>query len=84
MMANPFSVLNKPQGYDFDSIRQAYGMLRGQDPRALISRMASNDPRMAQIESALRRGADPKGLFYELCSQRGIDPREFLRQITGK
>ena len=45
--------------------------------------IASQNPQMQPILQALQGGANPQQLFASLCQQRGINPQEFMRQITG-
>lgn len=84
-MPNPFAALNPNnpmRGYNFDNIRQTLGMLRGQNPMQALSQMAMSNPSVQPIVQALNQGANPQQVFYSLCQQRGINPQEFLRNIT--
>lgn len=84
-MANPFAMLNPAnpmRGYNFDGIRQTLGVLRSQNPMQALSQMAAGNPNVRPIVQALNNGANPQQVFYSLCQQRGINPQEFLRNIT--
>lgn len=83
-MPNPFNILNPNnpmRGYDFSAIQSLYKSMG--DPMQMLSQMASRNPQMQPIMQALRSGANPQQVFQSLCQQRGINPQEFLRNITG-
>lgn len=86
-MANPFNALNPSnpmRAYDTNGLQSAYKALTGsKNPMQAFQRMAAQNPRLAPVMQALRGGADPQSLFVSLCRQRGIDPNEFIRGITG-
>lgn len=83
-MPNPFAALNPNnpmRGYDFNQLRNMYKNMG--NPMQMIQSMAMQNPRMQPIVQALQGGANPQQLFNTLCQQRGINPQEFLRNITG-
>ncbi len=88
-MANPFSILNKqsPMGAfqgSIGNIQSLYRAVMGaKNPMQAFQRIASQNPYMQPILQALQGGANPQQLFASLCQQRGINPQEFMRQITN-
>lgn len=88
-MANPFNVLNPSnpmsayQG-SIGNIQSIYRAIMGsRNPMQAFQQIASQNPQMQPILQALNGGANPQQLFASLCQQRGINPQEFMRQITG-
>lgn len=88
-MANPFSVLNpnNPMSMyqsNMGNIQSLYQAIMGsQNPMQAFQRIAMQNPNMAPIVQAINGGANPQQLFASLCQQRGIDPNQFMRSITG-
>ena len=83
-MANPFNILNPNnpmRGYDFNAIQGLYRNMG--NPMQMLNQMAMKNPRMKPVLDAINGGANPQQMFYSLCQQRGINPQEFLRNITG-
>lgn len=83
-MPNPFNALNPNnpmRGYDFGAIQSMYKSIG--NPMQMIQSMAMQNPRFQPIVQALQSGANPQQLFTSMCQQRGINPQEFLRNITG-
>jgi hypothetical protein len=88
-MPNPFNVLNPSnpmrayQG-NMGNIQALYqAIMGGGNPMQAFQRIASQNPQLQPIMQAIRGGANPRQLFNTLCQQRGINPQEFMRQITG-
>ena len=66
------------------NIQTMYQAIAGsRNPMQAFQRIASQNPNMRPIMQALQGGANPQQLFNSLCQQRGVNPQEFLRQITG-
>ena len=86
-MPNPFASLNpaNPMNqFNMPQLRNAYQMLMGGgNPMQAFSQMAMGNPRLQPIMRALQNGANPQQLFNSMCQERGINPQEFLRNITG-
>lgn len=83
-MANPFNTLNPMNNYDMGSIQNAYKALTtAKNPMQVFQQMAMNNPRLQPVLSMLNQGANPQQLFMNMCQQRGINPQQFLRNITG-
>lgn len=83
-MSNPFAALNPNnpmRGYDFSALQSMYRS--GGNPMQMIQSMAMQNPRFQPIFQALQSGANPQQLYQSLCQQKGINPQEFLRNITG-
>lgn len=88
-MANPFSVLNRSNPMNayrgsMGNIQSLYQAIMGAgNPMQAFQSIASRNPQMMPILQALKGGANPQQVFASLCQQRGINPQEFMRQITG-
>ena len=66
------------------NIQSLYRAVMGaKNPIQAFQRIASQNPYMQPILQALQGGADPQQLFASLCQQKGINPQEFMRQITN-
>lgn len=86
-MSNPlarFNPNNPMRGYDFGALRNMYQSMRGGNPMQMIQQMAASNPQMRPIVQALNQGANPQQIFASMCQQRGINPQEFMRQLTGQ
>lgn len=78
-MANPFNMNNSNNM--FKNIYQA--MSQSQNPYEMFMRLAGNNPQMQPIVNAMRNGMNPQQIFNNMCQQRGINPNEFIKSITG-
>ena len=66
------------------NIQNAYRMLtQASNPMQVFTQMAQQNPRLQPILNALNQGANPQQLFMSMCQQRGINPQQFLKNITG-
>ena len=87
IMPNPFACLNPAnpmRNYDMGQLQGMYQSIMGApNPMAAFSQIAMRNPRMQPIVQALQSGANPQQLYIQMCQQRGIDPQQFLRGITG-
>ena len=45
-----------------------------------VTKLAKKNP---NIVNMLNRGSSPQQIFNDLCRQRGVDPQQFLKSITG-
>lgn len=50
------------------------------NPQAMISQLASQNPQMKTILDMVK-GGNPKDIFYDVCQQRGINPDDILSQM---
>lgn len=88
-MPNPFNILNpynpmRAYQENMPGIQQMYQAIMGSsNPMQAFANLASRNPQMQPILQSLQGGADPRAIFSSLCQQRGINPQEFMRQITG-
>lgn len=85
-MPNPFkTMMNTYQNMpNFNSIRQTYQMLKNRgNPMALMQNMAQSNPQLKPILQAINSGTSPQQIFNNLCQQKGIDPNEVIKNITG-
>ena len=77
-MSNPFNTPN------YNQYKEAYKMFsQSKNPMQLFMNMASQDPNMQHIMSMIQAGQNPQMIFNQLCQQRGINPQEFLKNITS-
>ena len=87
-MSNPFNAINPANPMNTNnmaSIRNAYQMLmNAQNPMQLFQQMAASNPQLQPIVNMLRGGMNPQQIFMNMCQQRGINPQEFLKNITGR
>lgn len=87
-MSNPFNALNPANPYNNNNmagIRNAYQMLTSsRNPMQTFMQMAQGNPQLQPAIQMLQQGYNPQQIFNTMCQQRGINPSEFLRNITGK
>ena len=78
---NPFyKATSTPSNY----MRDVYNAMRqSRDPMQMFMRLAGNNPQMQPIINAMQNGMNPQQIFNNLCQQRGINPQQFLKTITG-
>lgn len=76
-MPNPLLQSNTNQ------LKELYKMMQNGNPMQVFQQMAMRNPNMKPIMNMINNGANPKDLFYQMCNQRGINPDEFLKNITG-
>ena len=80
-MPNPFNMQNTSPNFQLQNM---YKMLtQSNNPMALFQQVAAKNPRMQPIVNMLNRGSSPQQIFNDLCRQRGVDPQQFLKSITG-
>ena len=78
-MPNPFN-----QQQSQNEMQKMYQMfVNSKNPQQLFKNLAKQNPRFDAILDMLNKGTNPQQLFYSLCQQRGINPQEFLKSITG-
>lgn len=86
-MGNPFNTLNPKNPYNTNNmagIRNMYQMLtQSKNPMQTFQQLAYKNPQLQPIMKMLNRGANPQQIFTDMCRQRGINPQEFLKNITG-
>lgn len=66
-----------------NNLQQMYKAMQSGNPTQVFQMMAKNNPNMQPVLKLLDNGMDPKDIFYKMCQQRGINPDEFLKNITG-
>ena len=85
-MANPFRTMSNTYANmpNMNNIRQTYQLLKNRgNPMALMQNMAQSNPQLKPIVQAINGGTSPQQIFNNMCKQRGIDPNEFIKNITG-
>jgi len=87
-MSNPFNALNPANPYNANNMsgfRNAYQMLtQSRNPMQTFMQLANGNPALQPAINMLRQGMNPQQIFNSMCQQRGINPDEFLRNITGR
>lgn len=87
-MSNPFNAINPANPYNANAMsgmRGAYQLLtQSRNPMQTFQQLAQQNPALQPILTMLNQGANPQQLFMSLCQQRGINPQEFLKNITGR
>lgn len=76
-MPNPLLQNNNNQ------LKEIYKAMQNGNPMQVLQNLARNNPNMQPILNMLNSGANPQQLFYQMCKQRGINPEEFIKNITG-
>ena len=80
-MPNPFNTQNTNPNIQLQNI---YKMLtQSNNPMQVFEKIASSNPNMRPILNMLRGGNSPEQVFNSLCNQRGINPQQFIKSITG-
>jgi hypothetical protein len=46
-----------------------------------INNLLQSNPNLKSIMNMVKKGANPKQMFFELAKQKGIDPNTILSQI---
>ena len=87
-MGNPFNNLNPANPYNTNAMagmRGAYQMLmNNNNPMQVFSQLAQQNPQLQPVMNMLRQGNNPQQVFNSLCQQRGINPQEFIKNLTGR
>lgn len=84
-MANPFfnggpAPVN---GVNMNQVRQIYNMLRySNNPNQLLSQMTANNPQLANAINLIKQNGNYEQIFRSMCSERGINPDEFIRNLN--
>ena len=80
-MPNPFNTQNNNQTMQ---LKNMYKMLvESKNPMQVFEKIAMNNPNMRPVLQALKSGNSPEQVFNTMCQQRGINPQEFIKKITG-
>ena len=79
-MPNPFNMQNMNPNIQLQNM---YKMLtQSSNPMALFQQMAVQNPNLQPVVDMLRNKS-PQDVFNTMCRQRGVDPQQFLKSITG-
>lgn len=82
-MPNPFNIMNSVLP-NLNNIKNVYkAMSQSQNPYQMFMNLAGNNPQMQPIIQAMQNGGNPQIIFNQMCQQRGIDPNDFIKSITG-
>lgn len=85
MAGNPFvNNSNFMGGINMNNLRNMYQLfMNSKNPTQMIMNMARQNPQFRPIAQALQSGQNPQQIFNQMCQQRGIDPNEFIKNVTG-
>lgn len=78
---NPFNTHNTNPYFQLKNIYKM--MTQSSNPLQMFEQMAIGNPQMQPIVNMLRSGNSPEQVFNSLCQQRGINPQEFIKNITS-
>lgn len=82
-MANPLSSMNPQMMNGMNHIKSMMSQLKmAKNPSLIIQQLAQNNPQFAQVMQ-MCGGHNPKDVFYKMCSQRGINPDEIIRNLQN-
>lgn len=82
-MPNPFNIMNSVLP-NLNNIKNVYkAMSQSQNPYQMFLNIAGNNPQMQPIVQAMQNGGNPQAIFNQMCQQRGINPNDFIKSITG-
>lgn len=85
-MNNLYQEMTKNQSLpnNFNQVKQMLNLVKGSsNPQQLISNMLSQNPQMRQVMNMIQSsGKSPKDLFYELATQKGIDPNQIINMLN--
>jgi hypothetical protein len=68
---------------NMNQMKELYNAMRNGNSMQIFQKMAQNNPSMRPILNMINSGSNPQQVFYQLCQQRGINPDEFIKNITG-
>ena len=82
-MPNPFNIGGSTPNFT-NNLKNIYqAMSQSANPYQMFLNLAGNNPQMQPIIKAMQSGGNPQQIFNQMCRQRGINPNEFIKQITG-
>ena len=54
------------------------------NPQAAMQQMLQSDPRIKNVlDMVVQNGGDAKSLFYQVASQKGVDPQSVLNEAQA-
>lgn len=64
-------------------VRQMMNTIRNAgNPQAMLQGMLMNNPQYRQVMDVINQnGGDPRKAFYNMCSQKGVNPQEILDML---
>lgn len=83
-MANPFyTQQGNNQNGSSNNLSEIYKLLtNSNNPMQIFNNIAKNNPRMAPVLNLLNKGYTPEQVFTSMCQMRGINPQDFIKNIT--
>ena len=85
-MPNPFytgDTVKPTTNQSFGNINDIYKLLsNSKNPMQVFENIAKNNPNMAPVLNLMQNGYSPEQIFRTMCQQRGIDPQQFIRNLS--
>lgn len=82
-MSNPLNNMNPQLMNGMNQIKNMMSQLRmARNPNLMMQQLAQSNPQFAQVMQMCGT-QNPKDVFYSMCSQRGIDPNEIIRNLQN-
>lgn len=86
-MMNNFQ-FNKPQmptnPLMNDNVKQMASMMKFMNnPTAMLTQMAQNNPQAKEMLDLMSAGKSPKDLFYQTAQKQGVDPEEMIKEMRN-
>ena len=66
-----------------NQFRDLYSAVQSGNIGQIFQQMAMSNPQMKPVLQMMNSGVTPRQIFYDICQQRGINPDEFIKNITG-
>ena len=85
-MGNPFYDANNQNGMynNAEMFRNMYRAIQqSNNPSQMFIDILGRNPQMQPVLNAMQSGVKPQDIYIEMCKQRGINPQDFLKSITG-
>ncbi len=80
-MPNPFYESSFRQPNYIQDLYKAIS--QSKNPYQTFITLAGNNPQLQPIVNVIKSGGNPQAIFNDMCKQRGVNPEEFLKSITG-
>lgn len=82
-MPNPFNSDNNQASNSSVNFNDIYKMLtNSRNPMETFNSIVKNNPKMAPVMTLLNNGYSPQMVFNAMCQQRGINPQDFIKNLT--
>lgn len=73
------NMLNKSSQPSLSNFSNIANMLKGaKDPKSILEKMAYSNPQANAIMNMIKKGNNPRDMFYNLCKQKGVNPDDVI------